>query len=207
MTNIVVLENADRVMKILDGLRPENPKMKTELRKMMRKVLSGARQSVKKEAKRNIKKDPRNAACAVRHSVYKRVLGGQVNILSPRKVTKMAIYRKKTKLRAGQVGGNRWERSDATKRMDAYVGKDRGFVLRWTDKGTKARHIDVHKNKVWKTLRKIGVRKKGSNGKYGHRGAIEAKNWFAPSARKALQDAQGQFMNMVNDAIITQWRR
>lgn len=193
----MVLEGADALMKTLDALRPENPQMKKELRKMMRQALGKARKKMVPDARAQMKKDPRKAATAIRHSVYKRVLGGQVNILSSRKgVGKMGVTIKKTKMFAGKHGGNRRKRSARTNQLDGYIGKDRGFILRFINKGAYFRQI-----------KPTPAAKRPNKGGFGYRGSIERTTWFASSARRALTEADKEFRYAVQDAIENIWKK
>lgn len=192
----IILDGADALMKRLDMLRPENPTMKKDLRKMMREAIAPARKAVSADARQTMRKDPRRASTAVRHSLYKRVLGGQVNILSSRKVKKMQVTIKKKKLKPGQVGGNRRKRSARTNQIDGYMGKDRGFILRFINKGAYYRQIKPTAGS--KNPNKAG---------FGYRGSIETRRWFGPSALRHMKDAEQRFGLAVGDAVEKLWNK
>lgn len=197
--HVYYLEGSDELMKKLDALKPDNPRMNAHLKTIMRTVMRDARKEVADAAKKAKGSDPRKAYKAVRHSAYKRVLGGQVNIFSSRKVTRMSLYRKKGKLRPGQAGGNRWPRGAKTKQMDAYEGKDRGFVLRWLSEGTQDRYIMYRENSKDMRLRS------NIDNKYGKRGRIQPRHFFAPAATKAVAHAAEAFQKHVADAMEKAW--
>lgn len=163
----------------LERLLIENPEMTRKVQAIIRKVIKQARASVQNRAATVLKNDPRKAALAVRSSVYRAVLGGQVNILNPRHASMAGTYTRRHTLIPGQRGGNRIPRSDATERMDSYYGADRAFILRWIDSGTAQR-----------------------TSRYGNHGAISARRWFGPASTNALENASEQFVQMLDALII-----
>ena len=127
--------------------------------------------------------DPRKAYQAVRHSVYKRVLGGQVNILQKSRAGgRMSIARPPRTLRPGQRGGNRRKRSARTNQVDGYIGSDRGFILRFMNAGTVERKT-----------------------RYGKRGSIRARNWFGTSSAFAMDTAAGKLEELIGRAVEEVW--
>lgn len=192
MQNVIVLEHAREVMDALNALKTTNPTMNKGLKKLMKNSIGNARKQVVKDAKSVLPRDPRRARNAVKHSSYKRVLGGNISIYSARKAGKTRPYTPVRKLQPGQRGGNRWLRSERTERMDSYWGKDRAFILRWTNKGTLQRHIRRRTNKG------------GSN--YGNRGSITGKPWFASSARNAMTTAEKEFKEGLFTAVNEVWK-
>lgn len=184
MAEVLEIKGLGEVLNGLDNLRTDSKRMKRDLKKILRSVLSHARKAVSRDAKSLLPSDPRRAYAAVRHSVYKRILGGHVNILNRRRgaVKRMSIYRPPRKLRPGQRGGNRRPRSARTNQIDGYTGLDRGFILRIVNAGTDKRQT-----------------------RYGNRGSIQARNWFAPSSQKAVGHAADEFAKLVERAIDEVW--
>ena len=164
----------------LDRLLLSNPNMEKKVINIIRKVIRQARYEVAQKAEGVPKQDPRKTAHAIRSSVYRAILGGNVNILPTKKANAPGSYRPPRKLDANphQLGGNRRKRSSETERYLGYVGFDRVFVLRWLDGGTKTRET-----------------------KYGNRGAISARPWFNAAAVPAMNRAGDTFAQLVDKLI------
>jgi hypothetical protein len=60
----------------------------------------------------------------------------------------------------------------------SYQGKDRSFVLRFLNQGTADR-----------------------NTRYGHRGAIGARQWFGSASQREMQQAAGDIDRMIDDIV------
>lgn len=135
-------------------------------RKIIAKELQAARMALSRSAKEALGNDPRQAYKAVRYSVYKKVLGGNLNILRPRRAGTQKEWRPERKLdqNPNQRGGNRRKRSSETERMDGYWGKDRGFILRFVNNGVP----------------------KDRKTRYGRRGIIASRNWFDVNGQKEM---------------------
>lgn len=174
----------------LNNLHTKNQRMEKDLRKIIRYVLKNARKAVSSAAKSNLPSDPRKAYQAVRHSVYKRIFGGQVNILARKKNNgKMFIGGPESRIKQGQRGGNRMRRSARTNQVDSYYGSDRGFILRFLNAGT--------------TSRLAGTRSKTM--KPANRGRIKARNWFGTSASTAIEKAADDLDTLITRAIDEIW--
>ena len=155
-----------------------SPYFDTNVRTVIRKVLKEARGKISQDAASYIQYDPRKAARAVKHTVYKTLFGGNVSILAKRKAgPKYELIRAK-KLQPGQVGGNRRPRVEANNRLDQYYGSDRGFVLRFLESGTINRQT-----------------------RYGNRGSIRATNWFGHVAAWHMEDAAKQVADAINECV------
>lgn len=153
----------------LEAMLVSNPDTASAMRKLISQEVSKARAAVAQAASGALKNDPREAWKAVRRSVYKSILGGQVNILNQKGAALGSNgYRPARKLDSNphQRGGNRRKRSAETDRIDGYVGKDRGFILRFVNSGTAERQT-----------------------RYGRRGSITARNWFPNIAQRELEAA------------------
>ena len=153
----------------LEAMLVSNPDTAAAIRKLISKEVSKARAAVAQAASGALKNDPREARKAVRRSVYKSILGGQVNILNQKGAASGSNgYRPARKLDSNphQRGGNRRKRSANTDRIDGYVGKDRGFILRFVNSGTAERQT-----------------------RYGRRGSIAARNWFEGIGQRELEAA------------------
>ena len=162
----------------LERLLISHPEMEEKVRKILRKVIREAAKQVSLSASAVIANDPRKAANAVRSTTYQMLLGGNVNLYNSRKAGKGQPFYPVRRLRDGQRGGNRIPRSEKTERMMGYVGMERSFILRWISSGTATR-----------------------SSRYGNRGAIAARNWFAPATDRAMNAAIDQFNAMVEELI------
>ena len=153
----------------LEAMLVSNPDTAAAMRKLISQEVSKARAAAAQAASGALKNDPREAWKAVRRSVYKSILGGQVNILNQKGAASGSNgYRPARKLDSNphQRGGNRRKRSANTDRIDGYVGKDRGFILRFVNSGTAERQT-----------------------RYGRRGSITARNWFPNIGQRELEAA------------------
>lgn len=176
----VIITGLDAFEKKLKQLETTNPGFEKRLRSVIRQVLGNVRANLQKDAQSGLdmKSDPRKAYKAVRYAVYKRILGGQVNILQSRRAGAMQLYEPPRKLREGQRGGNRMPRGKRTEQLMSYQGKDRGFILRFLNLGTTTRQ---------------------SYG--GNRGAIRARNWFGPRSQQELQNAAANIQAIIDKVI------
>ena len=182
----------------LQKLKTDNPDFEKRLRGVIRKILGHARANLRKEAASGLqmKNDPRHAYKAVRYAVYKRLFGGQVNILQSRKAGAETGYRPARTLTPGQRGGNRRQRT--SRNLDKYEGVDRGFILRWLNDGmtkTNPRVIQFTEN----DRRKVDKWNKHPN--TGNRGAIKARNWFKGASLKELQAVAGEMQELIDKVI------
>ena len=182
----------------LQKLKTDNPGFEKRLRGVIRKVLGEARANLRKDAASGLQmeSDPRHAYKAVRYAVYKRLFGGQVNILNSRKAGAETGYRPARTLTPGQRGGNR--RLRTSRNLDKYEGVDRGFILRWLNDGmtkTNPRVIQFTEN----NRRKVDKWNKHPN--TGNRGAIKARNWFGDASLQELQKVAGQMQELIDRVI------
>ena len=92
-------EGFAQFVKKIEALQTEDPSMKKHLQKIIRTMLMGVRANLMKDAKSGLQmdSDPRSAYKAIRTAVYRRILGGQVNILQKRKAGKPGSYQKPLK--------------------------------------------------------------------------------------------------------------
>lgn len=182
----------------LKKLKTDNPDFEKRLRGVIRKILGHARANLRKDAASGLRmeNDPRHAYKAVRYAVYKRLFGGQVNILNSRKAGAETGYRPARTLTPGQRGGNR--RLRTSRSLDKYEGVDRGFILRWLNNGmtkTNPRVIKFTENDHRK------VDKWNKNPNTGNRGAITARNWFGNASLKELQAVTGEMQELIDRVI------
>jgi hypothetical protein len=198
------IEGYEEQVKQLKSLMSDDKDFRRRVNAVIRQVLKVARNAISQDAAEVIDNDPRHAYKAVRMSVYKRILGGQVNILQKRRAGIPTGYRKPLK-GLPKRGGNRWGRSERTKSLEGYEGSDRGFVLRFMNAGTVDRMITSYtdRNGGKHTLRSGGTSNVRTHANGGNRGNIAPRNWFGSASHKALEDASLQMQELI-DRIIAQ---
>lgn len=197
VNDAVVLEQKQ----VLEQALSTNPKTQKALQKLIRKALMQARSELSDYIKTKLANDdPRGAARAVRTSVYKKILGGNINILNSKKAHGTNNYEPPRTLRPGQRGGNRRPRSQRTNTVMHYAGEDRQFILRFVDSGTKQRAIE----RLTEVKRKSGGSKfvwRQDASKYGNRGSIAARNFFKAGAEPRLIRATEYLADMIDDEL------
>ena len=178
--------------KVLEQALSTNPKTQKALQKLIRNVIMEARAKVSSAASNKMKNDPRGAAQAVRTSVYKKILGANINIFSSRKAHGQNSYEPPRKGVSGR-GGNRRTRSARTRQIMGYAPLDRGFILRWINDGTPgARNIEFTPN----DRRKVDKWNKHPN--TGNRGNIAARNFFRGAGERALAQAADNLATLID---------
>jgi hypothetical protein len=177
-----------------------NPMMQRRIREVIKQVLGRVRKDLQDHAASGLQMqiDPRSAYKAVRFAVYRKLFGGQVNILSPRNKGKGRLYEPPRKLQPKQRGGNRRTRGDRTTELMSYFGKDRGFVLRFLNAGTRVRYNGGRNGRTEEQYNTFIAHHEGR----GHRGAISARNWFGGASQHQLENAANNLDKMINDIIL-----
>jgi len=180
-----IVEGLQEQMQQLDRLLASNPDMEKKMRRVISKVMIKAQKMMQKEIAGEPFNDPRHAAKAVRKAVYRRILGGNINILRKSRTTESpSSYTPTRTLKTGQRGGNRRLRSERTHRMDSYNASDRGFILYWLNSGTKARSVrgfesNPHRSDVRRGSQGGDLSKYGKTVNTGSRGHIAARHVFS----------------------------
>lgn len=176
----IEIKGLDERIKQLGEAQTKNPMMQRRIREVIKQVLGRVRSELQGDAQQGLqmKSDPRQAYKAVRYAVYKRILGGQVNILQSRRAGAMRLYEPPRTLQEGQRGGNRRRRTQRTTDLMSYRGKDRGFILRFLNAGTTERKT-----------------------RYGSRGAITSRSWFGNASQRHLNEAAEQIDRIIEDVI------
>ena len=205
-SGIEVTGLAERI-KQLGEASTKNPLMRKRINEVIRRVLAIVRKNLQNDARSGLgmKEDPRNAYKAIRMAVYRRIFGGQVNILNGknRNTYSGGYYyeppRTGTKDPYGR-GGNRRPQSKRTKDVMSYEGPDRGFILRFLNQGTKERNIQ-HLVEIKRPSGGSKFKLSSDGGRYGKRGSITARNWFGPASLRELEDAAHSVESYINDII------
>ena len=180
----------------------KNPMMRKRINEVIRATLAQVRKSLQNNAQSGLdmKSDPRKAYKAIKMAVYRRIFGGNVSILSPRKAGNMRLYeppRRGTKDQYGR-GGNRMKRSERTTDMMSYQGGDRWMVLQWLNNGTRERFSGSGRNGNTEAQYRAFVERTGGRGK---RGSIAARNWFGPRSYQELQAAAANIDAMIDNIL------
>lgn len=209
ITDAFEVEGFVEQSKALDKLLMSNPEMEKKVQGLIRKVLNEVRKSIGQASRQPnvMKTDPREAYKAVRAAVYKRILGGNVNILSKRRASANGGSYTPTKtMKSHQRGGNRRPRGGRTMKLESYFGSDRGFVLRFLNSGTQERvvksfNIDDARVHVHRGSRGGNVRKYGKTVNTGSRGMIKARNFFVHASQTAMAGAAENLTQMIDTLI------
>ena len=196
----ITITGLDELDKKIKQLSTDNPGFEKRLRNVIRKVLGEVRAALQKDAQTGLqmKSDPRKAYKAVRYAVYKRLFGGQVNILQPRKASGNRSSYTPPRKGLPKVGGNRRTRSQRTEAIDSYEGKDRGFILRFLNAGTRVRYAGYGRNgKTEADYERFVANHDGR----GNRGSIGARNWFGPRSQAELERAAANIQVIIDKVI------
>ena len=174
----VILEQ----QKVLEAALSTNPKTQKVLQKLIRKALMDVRPQLVSAARGAMGSDPRGAAQGIRTSVYKKILGGNVNILNMRKKTgSPTSYEPPRKLQPHQRGGNRVPRGKRTDTVMHYGPHDRQWILRFINSGTSERMAGTRGGRL-----------------SGNRGSIAARNFFGSAASSALAKAADNLATLID---------
>ena len=199
----IVIEGIEELDKKLEYLKTSGTGFEKRLQQVIRKVLGEVRAQLQGSAESGLgmQSDPRKAYKAVRYAIYKRILGGQVNILDPRRVQKMA-YNPPRKLQPKQRGGNRMTRSGRTQDLLEYYGGSRAFVLRFLNAGTEPRYNGGRNGNTDEERFLFVSNHEGRR----FRGAIGARNWFGPRSHHEIQNAAIRIQELVDRIILDEFK-
>ena len=174
----VILEQ----QRVLEAALSTNPKTQKALQKLIRKALMEVRPELVSAARGAMGSDPRGAAQGIRTSVYKKILGGNVNILNMRKKAGTpTTYEPPRKLQPHQRGGNRVPRGKRTDTVMHYGPHDRQWILRFINSGTSERMAGTRGGRL-----------------SGNRGSIAARNFFGSAASSALAKAADNLATLID---------
>ena len=176
----------DQQNRAFGRLMATDKETRKRIQKIIREELKDAAKRLREDAKYELKEDPRKAFRAVKSSVYRRILGGNVSILNPRRagVKYKLIRERKLDLNPKQWGGNRRKRSARTEQVDSYFGKDRAFILRFVSSGTAARKT-----------------------RYGNRESITARRWFQEMAPHEIELAAGNLAEVIDEELVAAYNK
>ena len=194
----ITITGLDAFEKKIKEIETTNPGFEKRLRGVIRQVLGEVRAALQKSAQSGLQmqSDPRKAYKAVRYAVYKRIFGGQVNILDGRKTVKGNYEPPQKGLPAR--GGNRMKRSTRTQDLISYEGSSRAFVLRFLNQGTRVRYAGNGRNGRTQDQYDSFVLRYGGR---GNRGSITGRNWFGPRSHQELQNAAANIQEIIDKVI------
>ena len=178
VNDAVILEQ----QRVLEAALSTNPKTQKALQRLIRKALTDVRPELVSAARGAMGSDPRGSAHGIRLSVYKKILGGNVNILNTRKTAgEPTTYEPPRKLQPLQRGGNRVPRGQRTDTMMHYGPHDRQWILRFINSGTSERMAGSRGGRL-----------------SGNRGAIAPRNFFRGAGERALTKAADNLATMID---------
>lgn len=185
MSEVIEIKGLDERIKELGELSVQNPEMRRRINDVIRSVLLRVRKRLSVSARSGLgmQSDPRSSYRAVRSAVYRRIFGGQVNLLPSRRAGEGWFYAPPRKLDDSphQRGGNRLPRSERTLSMMSYAGRDRGMILRWLNDGT--------------------YKQDPRTSRYGNRGSLQGAHWFGQASHAELEQAAVEIDKMINDIL------
>ena len=168
--------------KVLEAALSTNPKTQKALQKLIRQALKDVRPELVSAARGAMGSDPRGAAQGIRTSVYKKILGGNINILNMRrKAGAPTSYEPPRKLRPHQRGGNRVPRGQRTNTVMHYGPHDRQWILRFINSGTSERTAGTRGGRL-----------------SGNRGSIAARNFFGSAGASVLTKAADNLATLID---------
>lgn len=198
----IEIKGLDERIKQLGEASTKNPMMRKRINEVVRAMLAEVRKNLQDDAQSGLgmQSDPRKAYKAIKMAVYRRIFGGNVSILSPRRAGTLRLYeppRKGTSDPLGR-GGNRMKRSTRTTDMMSYQGGDRWMVLQWLNNGTRPRYAGNGRNGKTEAQYNSFILRTGGRGKRGH---ITARNWFGPASTQQLRNAAANLDKMIDDIV------
>ena len=184
--NVVILQE----QKALEAALSTKPKTQKALQKLVREVVLEARRKVVNSIQFD-NGDPRNTRQAIRTTVYRKILGGNINILNSKKTHGKNSYRTQKTSRGKKRGGNRMARSTRTQQILDYSPFDREFIMRFVDSGTKQRFVGFRNAMSSNHNRYLQAKDRWDAGenRTGNRGAIAARGFFARYGERAMEMA------------------
>lgn len=176
MSDMVTITGAEATLERFQKISSTDASVDKVIREAVRAGLREAAKKLQGQARTGLgmRSDPRSAYKAVRSMVYKKIRGGNVSILDPKKAGRRVAPPQNKRPK-----GNGRPRSKRTEDLLTYYGKDRGFILRFLNNGTGDRET------------KDGYR----------RGSISARNWFGGASHAELEKMAAGLEKIMEDVI------
>ena len=196
--NAVFIED----QRTLEAALSTNPKTKEALQGLVRKCILEARRQVAMSIK-FANGDPRNTRQAIRSTVYRKVFGGNLNILDSKKKHGKNAYQTPKTNRGNLRGGNRMARSPRTQQILDYAPFDREFIMRFVDSGTKQRFVGFRNAQKSNSRRYLDTKQRwdAGGGRTGNRGAIAARGFFQRYGERALEIAADKLAALIESEL------
>lgn len=197
-TGEVRVEGIDEQIRRLKEASTKNPAVQKRINEVVDELLRRVRHALMQSSRSGLgmDSDPRSAYKAIRRVVYRKIFGGELNILSSRKAHGLQYY--EPPRHPSHIGGNRMKQSERTHTIMSYQGMDRGFILRFLNQGTRVRYALYGRNETrHESYDAFQLRIGGK----GHRKKIEGKNWFGPASQMELQNAAANIDKMLDEII------
>ena len=195
----IEITGLDERIKKFGEASTKNPMMRKRINEVIREMMKRVRKALQDNAQSGLqmKEDPRKAHKAIKMAVYRKIFGGNVSILSPRRAGTLRLY--EPPRHPSRRGGNRIKRTPGgrTETMMSYTGGDRWMVLQWLNAGTKARYNGGRNGRTEAQYNKFILDHEGR----GFRGSIGARNWFGPRSSQELMAAAANLDKMIDDIV------
>ena len=179
----------------------KNPEMRRRINEVIRQMMKEVRKNLQSNAQSGLqmKEDPRKAYKAIKMAVYRRIFGGNVSILSPRRAGTLRLY--EPPRHPSHRGGNRIKRPKGgrTETMMSYQGGDRWMVLQWLNNGTRSRYAGNGRNGKTEEQYNSFILRTGGR---GFRGSIAPRNWFGSASTQQLRNAAANLDKMIDDIVM-----
>jgi len=186
-------------MKVLQAAASMNGELGDRLRKAIADEMKAARNRVVGDIKFD-NGDPRGAAQSIRRIAYKKILGGNINILNGGKSGSRSNYEAPRKVYPGmngQRGGNRMPRSQRTDDMLHYGPTQRGFILRVVNSGTIPRYSGGGRIELRGSSKRnfFKMQEEGN----GYRGSIAPRNFFGIRGEIEMEKALSNLQQIIEE--------
>lgn len=202
-TTLFDFEGLVQQKKALDKMLFTDKDMARKVHNVIRESIRFARDLMVKYADKALPNDPRQAYRAVRSTVYRQILGGNINIFNSRKAGTRV-----------EPSGNHRTRSQRTIDLQSYWGKDRGFILRFMNDGVRnrvAKNMNAHpirrtmgdRNRKGLQKNRRYVAQRTYKGDIGYRGDVAGKHWFSGASQSVMERAAQELSDKI-DALIEQ---
>lgn len=196
----IEIKGLDERIKQLGEASTKNPMMRKRINEVVRAMLANVRKNLQDDAQSGLgmQSDPRKAYKAIKMAVYRRIFGGNVSILSPRRAGTLRLY--EPPRHPSRRGGNRIRRAPGgrTETMMSYQGGDRWMVLQWLNNGTRPRYAGNGRNGKTEAQYNSFILNTGGR---GFRGSIAPRNWFGPASTQQLRNAAANLDKMIDDIV------
>lgn len=172
-------------------------KREKEIKNLISRALSNARKQLSEAARSQMDSDKRQAWRAVKYSIYKQILGGNVSIFSRRRAGSKA-----------SVPPSSRGRSADTERYESYLGADRSFILRILNAGNSrreriAQHMDGHTIRRGNVSMRPGGKRAYVSNIIGYRGVWKsAGGFFEASAPGVLDKAAQELSELICQELV-----